>query len=106
MVQIVADRHSQPLLQSLIASGQAGIKHPPPIELVWIRANVHRPQHRIVPATGMSNEQRVANSKPTDAIFADRMRDKIVVRQHQVKQVVQAVVEQNVYVAEGFAAAN
>lgn len=103
-VQILTDGQSDPLLPALIASGKARVKHPPATARVWIGGDVHRPEHQVVPASGIANKQRVVHTSPIQSVVADRMGHKIVVRQHEVEQVIKAAMIQDVNITDRLAA--
>ena len=50
------------------------------------------------------DEQRVVDAPPVESVIADRMRDEVVVGQHQVKQVIEAFMVDDIDVANTFAA--
>ena len=66
---------------------------------------MHRPQHQVIPIARVSNEQCVVDPPPIQSVSADGMSDEIVIWQHEMKQVVQAVVEQDIHIANRFPAA-
>lgn len=70
-----------------------------------VGADVHGPQHRVIPAAGITDEQRVFDSPPREAVVADRVCDEIVIRKNEVKQMVDAIVIKNIDVTESLSGA-
>ena len=66
---------------------------------------MHGPEHEIVPTAGVTDEKCIPDTPPMDSIGADGMRDEIVVWQDEVEEVIQAVVIEDVDVADCFSAA-
>ncbi len=57
---------------------------------------MHGPQHVVVPAAWVSDEKRVLDAPPGQAVFADGMGYKVVIGEDKVKEMVQTVVKDHV----------
>lgn len=64
-----------------------------------------RPKHRVVPRSGIAQEQCVLDSPPRQTIIADRVGDEVVIGKHEVKEVVDAVVVEDIDITQRFSAA-
>ncbi len=105
-VEIAADRQAQTLPASLVRAGYPRIEHSPLARLERVLRNVHRPQHRIVPSPGVTQEQRILDSRPGHSIGASSMGDVIVIGQNQMEQMVDSIVVQDVDIADRLATAS
>lgn len=65
-----------------------------------IGRHVHGPKHGVVPATRITDEQCVLNSPPRETIVAHSVSDEVVVGQDEVKEMVDAIVIDDVNVAQ------
>lgn len=52
---------------------------------------MHRPQHIIIPGTGIANEKRILFASPCQPVIADGMGDKVMIGQDQMEQMEQAI---------------
>ena len=103
-IEIVADGESEPLNAAALLAGEAGVKHAPATGLMRVGGDVHGPQHEVVPGARIADEERVLHPSPVDAVGAHRMGDEIVIGQDEVEEVVEPLMEENIHIANGFAA--
>src|SRR5690606_29628681 len=63
-IQVFAGRAADPLNPPAILAADPGVEHPPAALLPGIGRDVHRPQHVVVPAPGMTDGHRILDPLP------------------------------------------
>jgi hypothetical protein len=72
---------------------------------MWISRDVHCPQHQVIPAARIANKERIVRTPPIDSVRTDSVCDEIMVRQDEMKQVIQTLVIKDINVANRLATA-